>query len=343
MATWYCVVQDNRYGPVSRDVLQGWINEGRIGPNDLVWCEGMPEWVQARTVPELRFSGDVMLATLNGGIAGGVPDEFCGCPNASGSGGQTGVFEILRRSWDRLKGGKWGIAIGFCLLAGLLNYAVSMIGNLMANFIPFLGVLISTGISLILGAMCEMAYAVFFLRIVGRGQPKIEHLFAGFKRFGDTMAIYLWRLLYVFLWTLPWVSLAIFGTVLVLIGRETESVFAVGVILIVLGAAGYVVLSFLVMLRYALVFYLYVDNPTMRPRDTLRRSSELMEGHKLRLLGLMFMGGLIGMAGMLTCCIGLVFAMPWVSTSMAEFYADVLPPNRPGGRRAVTDQVASIE
>lgn len=53
MSQWYCVVSGTRYGPVGADQIQRWVAQGRLGPDDLVWREGMGEWQALSTVPEL--------------------------------------------------------------------------------------------------------------------------------------------------------------------------------------------------------------------------------------------------------------------------------------------------
>jgi hypothetical protein len=41
MANWYCNAQGQQFGPIDEPTLISWIAQGRIGPNDLVWNEGM--------------------------------------------------------------------------------------------------------------------------------------------------------------------------------------------------------------------------------------------------------------------------------------------------------------
>ena len=47
MDQWYCIVDGQQYGPVSKDVLEQWVQQGRIKPQDLVWMQGMDSWAQA--------------------------------------------------------------------------------------------------------------------------------------------------------------------------------------------------------------------------------------------------------------------------------------------------------
>lgn len=81
MSQWYCYIQDQQYGPVDDETLEQWSDEGRLGPDDLVWREGMREWAPARTVPGLvlptgprpgpqRSGGLTALAVINFVLAG---------------------------------------------------------------------------------------------------------------------------------------------------------------------------------------------------------------------------------------------------------------------------------
>jgi len=50
MTQWHAHINQQPYGPVDEPTLQSWVSQGRLGPYDLIWSEGMPTWVQACTV-----------------------------------------------------------------------------------------------------------------------------------------------------------------------------------------------------------------------------------------------------------------------------------------------------
>lgn len=56
MKQWHCQIGRQKYGPVGQDVLQSWIAQGRVSSQDLVWSEGMAQWVSAGSIPELSFA-----------------------------------------------------------------------------------------------------------------------------------------------------------------------------------------------------------------------------------------------------------------------------------------------
>jgi len=53
MRQWHCTAGGQQYGPVDETQLRQWIAESCVTGKDLVWCEGMANWVPAANVPEL--------------------------------------------------------------------------------------------------------------------------------------------------------------------------------------------------------------------------------------------------------------------------------------------------
>jgi hypothetical protein len=52
-ADWFYSVGDSRLGPVTEDELKRLVADGKLKPGDLVWRDGMADWVEARTVESL--------------------------------------------------------------------------------------------------------------------------------------------------------------------------------------------------------------------------------------------------------------------------------------------------
>ena len=50
---WYYAAGGQQQGPVSLEALRGMLWNGQVQPGDLVWCEGMPTWTDAASVPVL--------------------------------------------------------------------------------------------------------------------------------------------------------------------------------------------------------------------------------------------------------------------------------------------------
>jgi hypothetical protein len=53
MSTWFYAKGGQTNGPVSEEEFRNLINLGTVGPDDLVWKEGMPAWQPASAIPEL--------------------------------------------------------------------------------------------------------------------------------------------------------------------------------------------------------------------------------------------------------------------------------------------------
>lgn len=53
MAAWYYAQDGQQRGPVELAELQGMLESGRLARQDLVWTEGMPQWVASTQVPAL--------------------------------------------------------------------------------------------------------------------------------------------------------------------------------------------------------------------------------------------------------------------------------------------------
>src|SRR5215471_11462439 len=52
-SVWYYAREGAQTGPVSFDELKKVVGAGQIGPEDLVWKEGTPDWMPAKTIPGL--------------------------------------------------------------------------------------------------------------------------------------------------------------------------------------------------------------------------------------------------------------------------------------------------
>ncbi len=50
---WYCVIGDNKLGPLSAAQLKELTVSGKLTPDDWVWRDGLPKWVSAKSVKGL--------------------------------------------------------------------------------------------------------------------------------------------------------------------------------------------------------------------------------------------------------------------------------------------------
>ena len=77
---------------------------------------------------------------------------------------------------------------------------------------------------------------------------------------------------------------------------------------------------------YSMAYYVYSDNPEIGILGSIKRSREMMYGHrwKLFVLNLTFIGWWI--LCILTCNIGQLWLIPYIQTSFAIFYHDIQKP-----------------
>jgi hypothetical protein len=57
MSDWYYARDGRQAGPVELSTLQGLMQSGELRATDLVWAEGMPQWVPADLIPALAGAG----------------------------------------------------------------------------------------------------------------------------------------------------------------------------------------------------------------------------------------------------------------------------------------------
>ena len=273
MASWFAAINGQQYGPVTLDVLQQWVREGRVGPAHLVWCEGWADWKPSSQVPELN---EVLAAAPP--PAPVPPAGLVPAPMPGGTGGATPNSELTRQARDLLRG-NWGKPMLFSFLVSLLCIA--------GQRIPRIGGLIS----LALGGAWAVSGAVFFLTFTRSGTYEVGMMFAGFKLFGKALAANLLMTLFILLWAL---------------------------LLIVPGI--------IASIAYSQTFYLLAQDPTLGSLEAIRRSRDLMRGHKWRYfcLGFRFLGWVL--LCVLTLGIGFLWLAPYARMTYARFFDDLQPP-----------------
>lgn len=105
--------------------------------------------------------------------------------------------------------------------------------------------------------------------------------------------------------------------------RSTPTLLLGGLATIGLGLVTLLIGSIILSYAYAMVPYLLRDNPDLNGTDALKRSREMMRGHKwdLFVLDLTFIGW--SLLACLTLGIGFLWLRPYTSTTHAHFYEDL--------------------
>lgn len=153
-------------------------------------------------------------------------------------------------------------------------------------------------INLLIAGALTYGITKFFIALKRGQEARIENLFDGFKKYGPTFLMNLLMTIFGFLWSLLWIiPTGIIGIILIgAIGSAiTKSVS--GTVIGGLIIAGIVFIAVIVSLtiflyRYAMTYYIYLDNDDISALEALDRSINLMKGNKIRffLLELSFIG-----------------------------------------------------
>ncbi|HOO29294.1 MAG TPA: DUF975 family protein [Lachnospiraceae bacterium] len=124
-----------------------------------------------------------------------------------------------------------------------------------------------------------------YLDICAGGEVDINRLFAGFKRLGQSICLFLLISVYTFLWSLLFVIPGIIKAI-----------------------------------SYSQSFYILAEHPEMTASEALRESMEIMEGHKWKyvVLYLSFIGWVL--LGAVTCGIAFIWVKPYMSATLVNYY-----------------------
>ena len=148
---------------------------------------------------------------------------------------------------------------------------------------PILNVL-----TIIVSGPIGLGISIFSLNIARNKDAKIEQLFEGFRNFGTSILAYVLMVLFIILWT---------------------------ILLIIPGI--------IAAISYSMTFFIIAEDETIGAYDALKKSKEMMNGHKWKFfcLGFSFFGWFL--LSIFTLGIGLLWLAPYVNVSYVKFYDDI--------------------
>lgn len=312
---WHYAIDGQQLGPVSEKELKQLFEAGEIKTNDLIWREGLSDWVSYGSV----FSGTQPTEWAEPAAVAelaAAASRSSAIPGFSGgTGGQTPNPELRAAALASLKG-NWGPAIGVVVVA----YVLMMVGSL----IPILGffVMIACSGPLIFGVV------EYFLRRSRNADPEFGQLFNGFSNF--LLGFLLYVLLYLISIVVTLVA-AIPGGIIMGVSAamssggsvETNPVFWVGLVIMVIGI---LIGSFVIYLMFSLSFYVAVDKPELGAIHALKESIEITNGHKKKLFMMLLVFYGWALLTVFTLFIGMLWVAPYFATSLGNFYDDLKAP-----------------
>lgn len=228
----------------------------------------------------------------------------------------------LKRSARETLNGRYGISMLTFLINGIIPFFlllpfslnISTTSSTSQLLIYYLASLIISIISIILS--CGVIR--FHVRLARENVCQLSDVFAGFRIHPQKIVgIYLLLFLRLLPAILP-------GAILMVLSLEVFPTSAplMGLAVIAFMAGG--IWNVKIALQYTLIYYLFMDDTEAKVGEYFRQSKELMEGNKLRCLYIIlsFIGW--SLLGIISCGVGFLWIMPYMSQTLAKFYLDVL-------------------
>lgn len=237
--------------------------------------------------------------------------------------------ELKTRAKDLLDG-RYGSAIlilfiGYMITMTLTSFTSSFINNVQLTF--QISIVASQLIALLIGAVISLftnvfsvGYALFFLNMACRRRCEVSQLFYGFTwRFDKCL------------------TLSGFFTVISLVCKmpyqlccsmfiQTRSMIWLMAALLLICVS--IIVIALVSLLFSQCYYLMLDFPDYTVQQLLRSSMQIMKGHMGRLFYLQVSFIPLILLALLTCGIGMLWLEPYMQTTYACFFLDLMNPRK---------------
>lgn len=291
------------YGPISADDVRQWIAEGRLNELSQIKAEGDAGFRPLGTFPEF---GDAF--TSGGSIPKLPPSAFAIGTRTSEPDYELDIGGCISRGWELVKN-NMGLLFVAALVVMLIEGAISGLGS-----IPFIGPLFSIANLVIAGPLMGGLYYVFLQ--TSRGQSaEVGDVFAGFRK--AFAQLFLGHLVPALLAGLCLIPLAIV-LVITLLPMMAHGKFdpnnlpaMSGVSIAILIAAAVVCAIPMIYLQTCWAFTLpLIIDKELDFWTAMGASRRMVRKHWWHVFGLMILIGLLNLAGLCACCVGVLFTMP---------------------------------
>ena len=92
----------------------------------------------------------------------------------------------------------------------------------------------------------------------------------------------------------------------------------------------------MILFRYAMTYYIYIDNPDMGAMKAIKESVAMMKGNKTRLLLLYLSFILWYLLGIITISIAFLWITPYIKSAEAAFYDELKKNNECNAEEAIS-------
>ncbi|QDT66179.1 hypothetical protein [Calycomorphotria hydatis] len=243
--------------------------------------------------------------------------------------GPIDVGEILTVSIEVLKA-NLGLCVGVAVIYLVISFAANFASELVSGIIQIaaqnanggaviavviMTVIALTVIKMMINIYFSLGVASIALSLVRGKSAEISDLFTGINKLPQALLNGLVFFILIYLPMLPGGAVMVAGAAIG--GNDEDTFLAIGGIMILLGG----IATFYISLRMMFFQLIIVDETNndsgLQP---LSNSWRITSGHGLRIFLLILLSMVIQMAGMMACCVGLLFSTPLITIMFTEAY-----------------------
>ena len=226
--------------------------------------------------------------------------------------------ELKARAKGQLLG-KYGTVIPTVLVVEIIMVSVSGILSFPLNPQTIPGAVLSFIIECLVQLLAGIFLAgqtYLYLNISCGGNIRVSDVFYGFTHHPDrAILIQLFQLLLMLASFVP--LFAVLGLWMVI-----DSIYML--IPVAVTFCFGLIVSMIISLMYSQSYFVMLDFPDFTALQCLRYSRRIMKGSKARRFYLDMSFIPLYLLGLLTCCIGLLFVIPYVNTTYSNFYLELM-------------------
>lgn len=216
--------------------------------------------------------------------------------------------------------GNYGTLIGAAVLVGVITQFMAFLPDIFAGTqtIPqlILYYLIGFIVSIFTGLFVS-GEAFMYLKLVCRQQISVSDVFYGFKVHPDKALLI--QLVIAAVTYVCQIPMLIFNQ-LALRNITNGGYMLLSSVFTIIGTVILVIVS----LTFSQAYYLLQDFPQYSAKELLQMSRQIMKGHKARLFYIELSFVPLLLLGILSCCIGLLWIIPYMASVKANFYMDLM-------------------
>ena len=202
--------------------------------------------------------------------------------------------ELKEKSKKSLEGKYWEtikMFIVYCLVFFAVPFVIGFIGGIL-DLNPGISILIADVAIILVSAVLTMGMNSYFLKLSRDQEVNFTEIFSKKNYLIPYLCITVLTFIFVYLWSLLFIIPGIVAAI-----------------------------------SYSMVYFIALDNPELKANQVLKKSKELMQGHKWEYV--VFVFSFLGWIILATFTFGLLYfwLLPYMSVAYANFYNNLLSEN----------------